>query len=305
MNRGEPTGVVFNVMRFATHDGPGIRTSIFFKGCPLACWWCHNPESQSFHPELLYSRDRCRLCLDCAAACPQHAIRERAGSLHTSSACTRCGHCADVCLAEARNLAGRRYSVAGLLDEVERDRIFFDDSAGGVTLTGGEPVSQPAFAAAILDACRERGLGTALETCGFAPPAVFRNVALRADLVLFDLKFVDPEKHRRYTGAANDWILNNLADLLSRGRPVTVRIPVVPRVNDSEEDIRQFAECLGRLRPHCVELLPYHTAGTDKYRRLGRSYRLARTRPPAAADLAPLREALVAAGLQVKTGGGV
>src|ERR1035437_2992874 len=156
------TAFVFNVMRFATHDGPGIRTTVFLKGCPLSCWWCHNPESQSFLPERLYFEERCRHCLECAAVCPQHAIHEVNGVLATFDTCTFCGTCTEICMAEARQIAGRRYTVDELIAEVERDIVFFDESGGGVTLSGGEPLSQPVFVASFLAACQERGIATTL-----------------------------------------------------------------------------------------------------------------------------------------------
>lgn len=299
----EISGLLFNIMRFATHDGPGIRTTVFFKGCPLECAWCHNPESQSFQPDRLYFEERCRHCLDCAAQCPQQAIREVDGALTTSDACTLCGHCAEVCLTEARQIAGRRYTLRELMAEVEKDLVFFDDSGGGVTLSGGEPLSQPTFAAAILDACREHGILTALETCGFAQPAAFRPVALAADLVLFDLKLVDAAKHRRYTGVSNETILANLEELVAQGRAVTVRIPVVPGINDGPDEVAAFASYLGALRPQAVELLPYHSIGTEKYRRLGRTYPLTETPRSAAADLARFGDALRRAGLHIAGGG--
>ena len=293
------TAFVFNIMRFATHDGPGIRTVVFFKGCPLSCWWCHNPEGQSFLPDRLYFTERCRHCLECGAICPEHAISEIEGVVHTSDACTLCGTCTTVCMAEARQIAGQHYTVEELIAEVEKDVVFFDESGGGVTLSGGEPLSQPVFVTLFLAACRERGIFTTLETCGFAQPDVFQQVALQADLVLFDLKFVDPAKHRQYTGVSSDLILRNLEQLVARQRPLTVRIPVIPGINDSTEDIGGFVEYLSRLRPPAIELLPYHRIGADKYRRLGLPYKLPHTPQPAAADLAPFRDALTEAGLNV------
>ncbi len=300
--RAESSALIFNIMRFATHDGPGIRTSVFFKGCPLSCWWCHNPESQSFLPDRLYFEERCRHCLECIAECPQQAIHEVNGVICTSDACTLCGHCAEICMAEARQLAGRRHSLGELVAEIEKDIVFFDDSGGGVTLTGGEPVAQPAFAAALLLACRDRGIRTAIETCGFAQARVFRSVASLAGLVLFDLKLVDREKHRRYTGASNDLILANLEALIASRKPLVVRIPIVPGINDTAEDLAAFAEYLGQLHPPAVELLPYHHIGADKYRRLGIAYKLREAPPPAAAELAHFRDTLARAGLNVTVG---
>ena len=297
------SALIFNIMRFATHDGPGIRTTIFLKGCPLSCMWCHNPEGQSFGSQLLYYGERCRRCLDCVTACPSHAIQEADGAIETSEACDYCGECVEGCVAEARQIAGHRYTVAELLAEVEKDRIFFDDSGGGVTLSGGEPLAQPAFVAAFLRACMERGIATAIETCGFAQPETFESTVDAAVEVLFDLKLLDPESHRRHTGVTNELILRNLEALLARKQAVTVRIPVVPGVNDRPEDIAQFATYLAGMRPRQVELLPYHHIGADKYRRLGLRYRLNDTPGPSAAELAYFRDALTQAGLHVTVGG--
>lgn len=290
-------------MRFATHDGPGIRTTVFFKGCPLACWWCHNPEGQELRPTALYSAKRCRHCGDCVAACPERAIEETGGVLRTRENCRRCGACADACQSEARQIAGRRVSLGGLLAEIERDLIFFEESGGGVTLSGGEPLAQPRFARALLAACRERGIHTAIETCGYAHADVFSAIAPLAGLLLFDLKLVDSARHKRYTGVENRPILANLARAASSRLPVKVRIPVVPGVNDAPSDIAQFAACLTQLRLRDVELLPYHRAGAEKYRRLGSSDRLPATPEPAPHDLARFAASLKAAGLNVDIGG--
>jgi pyruvate formate lyase activating enzyme len=289
-------------MRYTTHDGPGIRTTVFFKGCPLACWWCHNPESQAPRPSPLYFAERCRHCGDCVAACPEHAIEEADGALRTRETCRRCGACADACQAEARQLAGRTVSLEGLLAEIERDLIFFEESGGGVTLSGGEPMAQPRFVRALLVACRERGIHTAIETCGYAHAGVFSAIAPLAGLLLFDLKLVDSGRHKQYTGVENRLILANLARAASSGVTVKVRIPVVPGVNDRAADIAQFAACLADLRLRQVELLPYHRTGTEKYRRLGWNYRLPATLEPAPADMERFAAALSSAGLRVEIG---
>jgi pyruvate formate lyase activating enzyme len=285
-NAAQSTAVVFNIMRFSTQDGPGIRTTVFFKGCPLSCWWCHNPESQRLQPELLYLEERCRHCGDCVTACPQHAIEQVEGT--------------EVCQAEARQIAGRRLTVGELVAEIERDLVFFEESGGGVTLSGGEPLAQPRFVSALLAACRDRGIGTVLETCGYAPSGVFLNVALAADLVLYDLKLMDPAKHKHYTGVSNRRILDNLKELVARGRPVTVRIPVMPGINDTDDEISQFARYLAELPASHVELLPYHHIGAGKYKRLGLTYRLPDASQPSAADLARFSDALARAGLNVR-----
>lgn len=299
-----PTAFIFDIMRFATHDGPGIRTAVFFKGCPLACPWCHNPESQSYRPDAMYFEERCRRCGDCVPACPEHAIERVDGIPRTSlDVCRRCGQCRESCPAEARRIAGRRITLRGLIAEIEKDLVFFEESGGGVTLSGGEPLSQPRFVSALLRACRERGIHTAIETCGFAPSSPFLEAALLADLVLFDLKLMDPEIHKRFTGVSNARILANLEALVARGRAVTVRIAVVPGINDGEGETRRFAQYLAGLRIAGVELLPYHRIGVEKYKRLGMAYRLEDTPPPAPAEMDRFAGALAQAGLRVTIGG--
>lgn len=289
-------------MRFSTHDGPGIRTTVFFNGCPLACWWCHNPESQSLRPSPMYNEERCRHCGDCIAACPEHAIEEIDGALRTRETCRRCGTCVDACQADARRLAGRRVTLRDLVAEIERDLVFFEQSGGGVTLSGGEPLAQPRFTRALLKACRERGIHSAVETCGYAHAEVFASIAPLASLLYFDLKVVDSDKHKLFTGVDNALILANLARAAALSVPLKVRIPIIPGLNDSPADARQFAACFGELRVPEIELLPYHHAGTDKYHRLGWNYRLPDTPEATPDDLARFAAALAATGLHVTTG---
>ena len=298
-----PSARVFNIMRFSTHDGPGIRTTVFFKGCPLACQWCHNPESQRSQSEVLYFEERCRHCLDCAAACPHHAISESGGVPITSAACHLCGVCTEACAAEARQIAGRRVTLPELVAEVKRDQVFFEESGGGVTLSGGEPLAQSRFVSSFLGACRREGIHTVLETCGYVYAETFRQVAYQADLVYFDLKLIDPTAHHQRTGVSNRLILHNLQGLAASGRPVTVRIPVIPGVNDSVDEIRHFTACLTDVGIRNVELLPYHRIGSEKYRRLGRTYTLGDIPQPAPEDLGRFRDALTHAGLHATIGG--
>jgi pyruvate formate lyase activating enzyme len=300
--RNTQTAAIFNIMRFAVHDGPGIRTAVFFKGCPLSCWWCHNPEGQSFQPDVLYSADRCRACGSCIQACPQHAIVPEDNRVSTTAACTRCGTCLDFCPAEARAIAGRTMTVPEILAEIERDTIFFDESGGGVTFTGGEPLSQPAAVDALLCACRERRIHTGIETCGAASRENLVRLCGLADLVLFDVKIADSERHRRFTGAPNTNILENLAELARAHRNVIVRVPVVPGVNDCAEDVLGLSDLLAHL-PVRVELMPYHRAGAEKYPRLGREYTLAETVPPTVAEISHLATRMEAAGVTVPVAG--
>jgi pyruvate formate lyase activating enzyme len=299
----EASGVIFHIMRFSVHDGPGIRTAVFFKGCPLACWWCHNPESQQAAPELLYSAGACRLCGDCAAACPHGAIERTAAGMTVNGNCQLCAACVDVCGAEARSVAGRTMTVTGILTEIERDVLFFDESGGGVTFTGGEPFGQPELLEALLRACRERRIHTTIETCGAAARETVLRIAALADLVLYDLKLLDPARHRQYTGAPNRNILENLQALVAAGRPVIVRIPVVPGINDGATDVSAACAYLAKLHLTRVDLLPYHRAGAGKYPRLGREYRLERTPPPEDAAMAAIAAHMKAVGIPVRIAG--
>jgi pyruvate formate lyase activating enzyme len=295
--------VILNIMRFAVHDGPGIRTTVFFKGCPLSCWWCHNPESQSFQPELLYSADRCRFCGSCAAACPEHAIVPGPESMTTTESCTRCGTCIDFCGVDARAIAGRVMTVPEILAEIERDTVFFDESAGGVTFSGGEPLSQPAALEALLLACRERRIHTAIETCGATSRETLLRLGTLADLVLFDVKLTDSDRHREFTGVPNTNILDNLAALTQMHRNVVVRTPVVPGVNDGAEDMEGLVALLSTLPVARLDLMPYHSAGAAKYRRIGREYLLSDTPAPSAEHMSSLAARFRAAGVTVHTGG--
>jgi pyruvate formate lyase activating enzyme len=299
----EVSGVIFHIMRFSLHDGPGIRTAVFFKGCPLSCWWCHNPESQNFEPEVLYSADRCRLCGDCAAACPHGAIERTAARMTVTGDCRLCATCVDACGAEARSVAGRTMTVTEIVTEIERDVVFFDESGGGVTFTGGEPFAQPELLEALLHACRERRIHTTIETCGAAARETVLRLGGLADLILYDLKILDPSRHRQYTGASNRHILENLEALVAAGRPLTVRLPIVPGINDGRADVRAACDYLAKLNLTRVDLLPYHRAGAEKYRRLGREYRLEQTLPPADAAMAAMAAEMEAVGIPVRIAG--
>lgn len=303
MSRTEASGRVFNILRFCLHDGPGIRTTVFLKGCPLSCWWCHNPEGQASGRDLLYYEARCRRCGACVAVCPHADAAARDGVILPHALCKRCGACVQVCLASARELLGREMFVDEVLWEVERDFVFYEESGGGVTLSGGEPLLQPEFTQALLEACRSRGIHTVLETCGLAPESVVLAAAAQADLVLYDLKVLDAEKHRRYTGAPNDGILANLRALAGAGRPLVVRLPVIPGINDSAEDLAACTRFLVQLGLRRVDLLPYHRIGVDKYQRLGRPYRLPEAAPADAERNQAVATFFIQEGFEVTMGG--
>jgi pyruvate formate lyase activating enzyme len=277
-------GIVFDIRRFSIHDGPGIRTAVFLKGCPLRCAWCHNPEGLSAAPEVVWRGERCTRCGTCLATCPEHALAwEGNAPVLDAYRCTLCGECADVCYAEAREVLGRQMTVEHVLAAVERDRPFYEESGGGVTFSGGEPLAQPEFLLKLLRGSRASGLHTVLDTCGYAAWDVVDRVRPHVDLFLYDLKLMDDERHRRATGVANGPVLDNLRGLSQAGARLTVRFPLVPGVNDDDENVRATAAFLAALPgPPPVTVLPYHGLGADKYRRLGRDYALREVAGPSA-----------------------
>jgi len=301
--RTEPSGLVFDIMRYSLHNGPGIRTTVFLKGCPLSCWWCHNPESQAAKPQLIYFEDRCRQCGDCIAACPHHAISLAGDAIRTSIACQACGTCVAACLANARELVGRAMTVAQVIAEIEKDFIFFDESGGGVSFSGGEPLLQPAFLEALLDACRQRRIHTVLDTCGLVKHDLLLRLSEKADLILYDLKLVDSTRHQQHTGVSNDCILQNLEALARSNKEIIIRFPVVPGVNDSDEDVEQMLSFLTRLPLRRIDLLPYHQMGIAKYRRLRLPYRLDSIAPPTPEHMQKIAHRFARAGFTVRIGG--
>jgi len=301
-----PTGVVFDVKRGSAEDGPGIRTTVFLKGCPLRCVWCHNPEGLDPGPVLSLTPGRCVHCGACAEACPEGAISLAAGGVPTTDRdrCVACGRCVDACPTGARELRGAAWSSAALVAEVARDRPFFDASGGGVTFSGGEPLAQPAFLLDCLRACRDRGLHTAVDTSGYAPRAVALAVAAAAGLVLFDLKHPDPARHARFTGVPLRVIADNLRALDAAGASLWLRVPVIPGVNDDADARDGFVALLGTLRRrYPVWLLPYHETAAAKYARLGRAYGFQPSAARLAEAVSALSAALRAAGHDVRIGG--
>jgi pyruvate formate lyase activating enzyme len=270
-------GIVFHIQRFSVHDGPGIRTTVFLKGCSLACAWCHNPEGISPKPQLRYFTELCIACGQCSAACPESAqeMREARHVFHRQR-CNDCGRCVPVCPSGALLLAGQTMSVEQVMGEILTDRVFYRRSGGGVTLSGGEPVQQHQFSLELLASCRAEGINTALETAGHYPWRHLEALLRVTDLVMMDIKHMDSERHRAGTGAGNARILENSERLVrSTGKPVVFRIPVIPSFNDRVEDIiaiRRFVEGLRRHRDNdgsiTLELLPFHPLGRDKYQSL-------------------------------------
>lgn len=264
-------GIVFDIQRFAVHDGPGIRTAVFLKGCPLGCLWCHNPEGLDPEPELSFFPRNCLGCDACLGACGRELIvKDDGGRRVRRERCKACGKCAAVCPSGALVMSGRAMSPEEALREVLRDRPFYENSGGGVTLTGGEPLLQRRFSHELLRLCREAGIHTALETCAFAPWRHLELLLPVTDLFLLDIKLIDSEAHFRATGAPNERILRNAERLGASGAAVVVRVPLIPGYTDSEENLRAIAGFAGRIGARGVDLMAYHALGDAKWAALGK-----------------------------------
>jgi pyruvate formate lyase activating enzyme len=306
-------GIVFNIQRFSLHDGPGIRTTVFLKGCSLRCFWCHNPEGIDAEPEVQFSAHRCLGDADCARVCPSgaHVFGEK-GHVFRREACTLCGACVEVCVSHALEMIGRSMTVAEVMAEILADRAFYRNSGGGVTLSGGEPLVQDRFAFALLECCKAEGLHTAVETAANCRWERLAALLPLTDLVLLDLKHMDGERHRAATGASNRQILANARRLAERGQAMILRIPVVPGVNDGADNIVATARfvCeltrLGRENGYyaevvpSLELLPFHRLSGQKYRDLGWEDQAAGIQPPGAARITTLTALAAGSGIPVR-----
>lgn len=274
------TGLVFNIQRYSVHDGPGIRTTVFLKGCPMACLWCHNPESQDARPQIMVMENRCIRCGQCATVCP--AGEGTLDPAARAAECTRCGACVEACPTQARQMVGRTMNAREVLAEIRRDALFYDQSGGGVTFSGGEPLLQHRFLHTLVAACRAQEIHTVVDTTGCAPWEHLAPLVPVTNLFLYDIKVIDDTRHRRLIGVSNRLILENLVRLSEARAQMWIRIPLIPGMNDSDDDIDAVARLITPLHGiQLVSLLPYHDTGRMKFARLGKPYLLDKIEPSA------------------------
>lgn len=265
-------GIVFNIQRYCIHDGDGIRTNVFLKGCPLNCLWCHNPEGLTKDITLSFSSDKCTACAACLAFCNARKVSEGRIVVDRDK-CLKCRKCADFCPMGANELLGKEYSAKDVFDIVRRDKIYYETSGGGVTLSGGEPSMQGDFSLEIIRMCQDDGIACAIETCGMGAVSFYEKAFEYSCLFLFDIKCMDSEKHKKLTGVGNERILDNLNYLFSLGAEIVIRLPMIPGINDSEGDIKEICDflCKNDGRYRYAEIMPYHSLGVAKAQKIGKN----------------------------------
>jgi glycyl-radical enzyme activating protein len=267
-----PTGIVFDIQRFALHDGPGIRTTVFLKGCPLNCLWCHNPESINPKPQLSYNDEKCAQCGKCVKVCAvkAHSINNTQHQIDYEK-CTACGKCVENCLHDALKMVGKTMTVDEVMEEVIKDKEYYAQSNGGLTISGGEPMRQFDFTLELLKSAKAASIHTCLDTCGFAPVDQFQKIIPLVDLFLYDYKETDLDSHKKLTGVSNELILSNFDFLLSENAKVILRCPLVPGVNDSDDHLKGIAKISAKYpQIEAIEIMPYHDMGRDKANRIGK-----------------------------------
>jgi pyruvate formate lyase activating enzyme len=295
--------IIFDIQRYSVHDGPGIRTLVFFKGCPLRCKWCQNPESLDREKEIAFAASKCIGCGECAKVCPNEAIVFEGSRRINRSLCDRCGECTRVCYAEALTVVGKAYDVRSLLDIVERDRPFYEQSGGGVTVSGGEPTLQMDFLREFLEAAKTAGLNTVIETCGAFAWSKFKTLLPYIDLIYFDLKLVDEAEHKRLTGAGNKRIRANARKIMETGRKVVFRVPLVPTMTATERNISDIIDFLIDLGQTEVHLLPYHKMGESKLEKVDSSLEPLNLDSFSDEQMSNVRKQFETAGFTVSIGG--
>ena len=300
-------GIIFDIKRYAIHDGPGIRSTVFFKGCSLECQWCHNPEGIHSEPEIFFRSERCPLeCRLCISACPKGAIKRiKKGSIKIDlDRCDLCGDCEKACVYGALEIIGKKVTVKEVMTELEKDNLFYEESRGGVTFSGGEPFEQPQFLEALLEKAKSKGLHTTVDTCGNFNPKHLAKFSEKVDLFLYDLKIIDESRHREYTGHSNRRILDNLKRLSSNGHRVAIRIPLIAGITDDDKNIEDAIEFLIPLDSvKQINLLPFHSGGSMKQKRLGKKQRRINFQPPSKKRIEMIKKFFQDSGFSVKVGG--
>ncbi|HBV85615.1 MAG TPA: glycyl-radical enzyme activating protein [Desulfosporosinus sp.] len=298
------TALVSNIQKYSIHDGPGIRSTVFLKGCPLHCPWCHNPETQAFQPEIVWHHEKCLGCKSCVEVCPHKALEAaEQGIVINTKHCNYCNQCAIACPTLALEILGKEMTVEQVLTEVDKDAVFYEQSRGGVTLSGGEPLSHKGFAVEFLKRCKEQGYHTTIDTSGFVSKSVFDAVLPYVDLFLYDIKHLEDDVHQTYIKAPIEPILLNLRHIVEKGAQVWIRVPLVPTVNDSPEFIQSLSVLMRDLGLKEIYLLPYHKMAEAKYHRLHLPYIISHINEPTAEHMQELAAILSQQGLNVHIGG--
>ncbi|WP_312810712.1 trans-4-hydroxy-L-proline dehydratase activase [Sedimentibacter sp.] len=298
------TVAIFNIQKFSIHDGPGIRTTVFLKGCPLKCLWCHNPESQEYEKQILYDAEKCVLCGTCVKVCPKNAIKIEDNILTTDMyKCDFCGLCEIYCIQEARQVVGKHYSVEEVLKEVLKDRIFYEKSGGGVTVSGGEPLMFIDFVEELLKKLKEENIHTAVDTSGAVNFESLERIAEYTDLFLYDIKLMDDEMHKKYIKASNKTILENLKKLSKIHNNINIRLPIIEGVNADTDHIERIIDFIKDLNIKKVNLLPYHDIAKHKYKKLDMDYEEEKMSKPSEEKMQRFMSMFESKGYEVKIGG--
>jgi len=296
--------LLFNIQKFSLHDGPGIRTTIFFKGCPLKCRWCHNPEGLNNKIEMLYNQDKCTLCGECIKRCPKSAIQMINNRIETDmSKCNLCDECTYYCIHGAREIAGKEYSIDEIVKIVLKDKIFYEESKGGVTLSGGEPVMQIDCVEELLKRLKQENIHTAVDTSGIMPFKYYEQIYKYTDLFLYDIKLIDEEKHKKFTGVSNSIILDNLRKLSKIHNNINIRLPIIEGVNADDEHINALINLIRGLGIKDINLLPYHDISRHKYKKLDMEYDGQEMSVPTSEKMENFKLRLEDEGYTVKIGG--
>ncbi|UCB59269.1 MAG: glycyl-radical enzyme activating protein [Thermoplasmatales archaeon] len=297
-------GLIFDIKRFAVHDGPGIRTTIFLKGCPLSCWWCHNPEGLSNSQEIIYYDYKCMNCDKCINICQQNALEEKNNKIvRNHKICTSCGNCVEICPTASQQIIGQKISAENTIKEIEKDRIFFETSNGGVTFSGGEPLMQHEFLKETLKLCKKRSIHTALDTSGFCHSDVFNTLIKFNDLFLYDLKIIDDQQHKKYTGVSNKKIIKNLDILQEKEKDIIIRFTIVKGITDTKENLRDIINLVSSFEKiKGIDLLPFHNVN-EKYQRIGKQNKLKDIKPPSSNDIKRIKKQFEQKDLNVRISG--